>query len=101
MTASGTDAAVANFSGRVRACIGTRLTRLACPVVVSYGDQESPEFQRQAREFAAAVERIGKLDRLLVGGRYNHFEIVETLANPYGLLGRAALDLMKLAPPGA
>ena len=74
------------------------LTRLACPVIVSYGDQESPEFQRQAREFADAVERVGKLDRLLVGHRYNHFEIVETLANPYGLLGRAALDLMKLGP---
>ena len=28
MTASGTDAAVASFSARVRACIGTRLTRL-------------------------------------------------------------------------
>lgn len=29
---------------------------------------------------------------------YNHFEIPETLANPYGLLGRAVLEQMKLAP---
>ena len=28
---------------------------------------------------------------------YNHFEMPETLGNPYGLLGRAALEQMKLA----
>jgi len=27
---------------------------------------------------------------------YDHFEMIETLANPYGLLGRAALGLMRL-----
>jgi arylformamidase len=31
---------------------------------------------------------------LLVAENYNHFELPETLGNPYGLLGRAALDLM-------
>ena len=72
------------------------LARLACPVIVTCGDLESPEFQRQAREFAEAVERVGKFERLVVGRGYNHFEMIETLANPYGLLGRAALDLMKL-----
>jgi hypothetical protein len=30
---------------------------------------------------------------LLVGEHYNHFELPETLGNPYVLLGRAALDL--------
>jgi arylformamidase len=34
---------------------------------------------------------------LLGGKHYNHFEVPETLGNPYGLLGRAALDLMGLA----
>ena len=34
---------------------------------------------------------------LLVGEHHNHFELPETLGNPYGLLGRAALDLMGLA----
>jgi arylformamidase len=34
--------------------------------------------------------------RLLVGEHYNHFELPETLCNPYGLLRRAALDLMGL-----
>jgi len=34
--------------------------------------------------------------QLLVGEHYNHFELPETLSNPYGLLGRAAIDLMDL-----
>ena len=69
-----------------------------CPLVVAYGTLETPEFQRQSREFAAAVHVLGKPVQLLVGDGYNHFEMPETFANPYGLLGRAALEQMKLAP---
>jgi arylformamidase len=72
------------------------LDRLHAPVIVAYGTCETPEFQRQNREFAAAVENADKKVRLLVGEHYNHFELPETLCNPYGLLGRAALDLMGL-----
>ena len=72
------------------------LDRLSAPVVVSHGTLESPEFQRQARDFAAALRAVGKPVTFLVGEDYNHFEIIETLASPYGLLGRAALELMKL-----
>ena len=36
---------------------------------------------------------------LLIGDGYNHFEIVETFANPYGLLGRAVLEQMRLPVP--
>jgi arylformamidase len=70
------------------------LSRLNAPLIVAYGTCETPEFQRQNREFAAAVEAAGKPVQLLVGENYNHFELPETLGNPYGLLGRAALDLM-------
>jgi arylformamidase len=73
------------------------LDRLSAPIVVSYGTLESPEFQRQARDFAAAVAAAGKPVKLLVGEDYNHFEIIETLGMPYGLLGRAALEMMKLS----
>jgi arylformamidase len=73
------------------------LDRLACPLVVGYGTCETPEFQRQGRDFAAAVKAAGKPVQLLVGEGYNHFEMLETLANPYGLLGRAALELMCMA----
>ena len=67
---------------------------LNCPIVVSYGDQESPEFQRQNEEFAAAVKKAGKPVKLQVGIGLNHFEIAETLGNPYSMLGRAALELI-------
>ena len=74
------------------------LDRLHTPVVVAHGTLKTPEFQRQSREFAAAVAAKGKPASLLVGEGYNHFEIAETLANPYGILGRAVLEQMKLAP---
>jgi len=73
------------------------LDRLSAPIVVSYGTLESPEFQRQARDFAVAVTAAGKPVKLVVGEDYNHFEIIETLGTPYGHLGRAALELMKLS----
>ncbi|HVC57259.1 MAG TPA: alpha/beta hydrolase [Stellaceae bacterium] len=72
------------------------LERLRAPLVVAYGTGETPEFQRQNREFAAAIAAAGKPVKLLVGEHYNHFELPETLANPYGLLGRAALELIGL-----
>jgi arylformamidase len=72
------------------------LDRLRAPLVVAHGTLETPEFQRQTRDFAAAVKAAGKPIELLVADGYNHFEIIETLANPYGLLGRAALEQMKL-----
>ncbi|MDT2023889.1 alpha/beta hydrolase [Methylocella sp. CPCC 101449] len=74
------------------------LDRLACPVVLAYGTNESPEFIRQTQEFAAAVKAAGKPVELIVAPNYNHFEIAETLGNPYGVLGRAALRLMELGP---
>jgi arylformamidase len=72
------------------------LDRLMAPVIVAHGTLETPEFQRQSREFAAAVKAAGKSVTSLTGEGYNHFELHETLGNPYGLLGRAALDQMKL-----
>jgi arylformamidase len=72
------------------------LDRINCPVVLAHGTYETPEFQRQTREFAAALKAAGKDVRLIVGEGYNHFEIPETMANPYGLLGRAVLELMGL-----
>jgi arylformamidase len=74
------------------------LGALATPLVLAYGTCETPEFQRQTRDFAAAVQAAGKPAELIVGEAYNHFELLETLANPYGLTGRAMLRQMGLAP---
>ena len=66
------------------------------PLVLAHGTLETPEFQRQTREFAAALRAAGKPVELIVGKGYNHFEMGETIGNPYAIMGRAALDMMKL-----
>jgi arylformamidase len=70
---------------------------LNVPLLVAYGSKETPEFQRQAHDFAAALQAAGKPVELLVGEGYNHFEIMETYASPFGILGRAALRLFGLS----
>jgi arylformamidase len=72
------------------------LDKLSTPLVLAYGTFETPEFQRQTRDFHAAIKAAGKPAELLVADGYNHFEIAETLANPYGILGRAVLAQMQL-----
>jgi arylformamidase len=73
------------------------LDRLRAPIIVTYGTNETPEFQRQSRDFAAAVKAAGKPVELIAAANYNHFEMNEALGNPYGPNGRAALALMKLS----
>jgi arylformamidase len=70
------------------------LDRLNAPLVVMYGTRETPEFQRQSREFAAAVKAAGKPVETIVAENYVHMETVESLENPYGLAGQAALRLL-------
>lgn len=74
-----------------------RLDRLNCPLIVGYGTYETPEFQRQSRDFAAAVKAAGKPVTLLAGEGYNHFEMCETIGNPLSLVGSAVLEQMGLA----
>ena len=74
-----TDAMVEKLSAQ------RHLDGLHTPLIVAHGSCETPEFQRQTRDFAAAVKAAGKPIELLVGEGYNHFEMLETLANPYGL----------------
>jgi arylformamidase len=72
------------------------LERIVAPIVLVYGSLETPEFQRQSRDFAAALRRAGKPVDLIFAEGYNHFEIAETLGNPYSQAGRAALAQMGL-----
>jgi arylformamidase len=86
-----TDAMVETLSSQ------RHLGGLHTPLILAYGTCETPEFQRQSRDFFAAVRDLGKPAALIVGEAYNHFELLETLANPYGLTGRAMLAQMALA----
>jgi arylformamidase len=72
------------------------IEQLQAPITVTYGTFETPEFQRQSREFAAAVKAAGKPVELLEAPNYAHLEMCESLGNPYGTNGRAALAMMNL-----
>lgn len=72
------------------------IDRLHTPLVLTYGLLETPDFQRQSRDFYSAVIAAGKPAILLAGTAYNHYETQETLGNPYGFMGRAALEMMNL-----
>ena len=48
------------------------IDQLRAPLIVAYGTCETPEFQRQARDFAAAVKAAGKEVDLLVMGGHRH-----------------------------
>ena len=72
------------------------LDKLVAPVIVAYGTSETPEFQRQGRDFAAAVKAAGKPIELIVMEGCNHFETSESLGNPYALHCRAVLRQMRV-----
>lgn len=70
------------------------LSRVSAPIVLLHGSLETPEFQRQSRDFAAALKKAGKEAELIAAEGYNHFELTETLGNPFGPVGRAVLKQM-------
>jgi arylformamidase len=63
--------------------------KIRCPLTVAWAEKESPEFYRQSREFA---EKLGA--PTIIGKGLNHFEIIETMADPRSPLGRAALNML-------
>jgi arylformamidase len=69
--------------------------RFDIPTIVAVGSYETSEFLRQARHFAGTLEAIGKPARYLEAEGYNHYEVLESLANPYSPLGHAVLTLAK------
>jgi arylformamidase len=72
------------------------LAKINTPLVVSHGSYETPEFQRQTRDFATALKAANKPVQYFVNENYNHFETMETFGTPYGVLGRAVLAQMQL-----
>jgi arylformamidase len=72
------------------------LEKIRTPLVLAHGTDETPEFQRQTRDFAAALKAANKPVQFFINENYNHFEMMETFGNPYGLLGRAVLEQMQI-----
>jgi arylformamidase len=63
--------------------------KIRCPVTVGWAEKESAEFYRQSKEFA---DKLGA--PTIIGKGLNHFEIIETMADPRSPLGRAALNML-------
>jgi arylformamidase len=72
------------------------LGRLRSPVAVAYGALESPEFKRQAIDFAAAARTVPAGVSLLEIPARNHFEILGDLADAQSALAQTARGLMAL-----
>jgi hypothetical protein len=61
----------------------------------SCGRAAGPGFRVRAR---APRIKLAPPVQLIVGKGYNHYEMGETLGDPYAVMGRAALEMMKLTP---
>jgi arylformamidase len=64
--------------------------RIKAKVTVSWAEHDNAEFRRQSQAFA---DKLGA--PTLVGKGLNHFDFVETLADPRSPLGRAALNMLQ------
>jgi arylformamidase len=72
------------------------IDQINTPIVLVYGSGDTPEFQRQTRDFLGALRTAQKPAEVVFAEGYNHFELIETIANPYGFAGRARLEQMGL-----
>ena len=59
------------------------LDLLRAPIIVTYGTNETPEFQRQSRDFSRVVKAAGKPVELVAAANFNHFEMAESVGNPW------------------
>jgi arylformamidase len=72
------------------------LDRVRCPILVAYGDRESPEFRRQGREFAAALRARPLAGEEMILPGLNHFEGIRSMIEPDSALARAVMGQMGL-----
>jgi acetyl esterase/lipase len=72
------------------------LPEKAADLIVAYGTAELPELCRQSITYAEARKKQGLAGRLLPVAGANHFTILESLADPQGMLIGALLDLIDL-----
>jgi arylformamidase len=69
-----------------------------CPLIVSHGGNETAEFKRQTRDYAAAWASRGFECEFIDRSAFNHFDIPFDLNDPEGAL--AAAVLAQMARPG-
>ncbi|MCG3117940.1 MAG: hypothetical protein ALAOOOJD_00065 [bacterium] len=62
---------------------------VATPLIVCWGENETAEFKRQSREFAAAWGNAGNPCEVFELAGYNHFDVICKLGDPATRLGQA------------
>src|SRR6185437_15712531 len=72
------------------------LGRILCPVAVAWSVGDSPEFRRQGRVLAAALEGMGRLAGQAEIFSANHFEEPRLLEKPDSALSRLLYGVMKI-----
>jgi acetyl esterase/lipase len=70
------------------------LPQYSMPLIITCGGGELPELQRQSETFSAARKKAGLPGRLARLPGYNHFTILEELANADGTLTTLVRELM-------
>jgi arylformamidase len=70
------------------------VSRIKCPVFIGYAENDTDEFPRQSREFAAALDDAGRLNGSHRFSGLNHFEIMEAFGDADSLLAQAIRERM-------
>ncbi|WP_144632555.1 alpha/beta hydrolase [Bordetella genomosp. 13] len=71
-----------------------------CPIVVSYGENETDEFKRQSADYLRAWQARGHPGQYVPAPGLNHFDIVLELGRPGSPLANAMFEQMGLPQPG-
>lgn len=66
------------------------------PLIVSWGGMETPEFERQSKDYAAACSSAGLTVETLYLKQHNHFSLADELGRQDSSLTRLILDMMAL-----
>jgi arylformamidase len=72
------------------------LHRIKLPITIISADEDSPEFQRQSKVFAAALDAMGLLATHEVLFNSNHFKEIRQLGQAGSVPARHALQIMGL-----
>lgn len=71
----------------------THPLRRRVPLVLSVGDKDNDEFQRQTKDFAAALAQKSYAFEIIIAKGHNHFSILDAMADTKDPLGERLLNL--------
>jgi arylformamidase len=81
--------------GTVRRVSPLHMTPVTKRIVLSVGEKEPEEFQRQQTELAGAWRKAGAAVDIVPATGLDHFDILEKFGDPQHPIGRAALELVR------